>query len=259
LDAADSKTYTIIDLTNATQTPPNNVSLVVANTISGDTVQVVRRRDNANTAAAGTIGDLTLTTQSPIATNNPTFGIVTVTSGGTPRSYFYSSYTGSVFTLVSPLVATVTAADPTEVRSLIKNENTLNNAGATNNQSGAGTVVVTNTIGTDVPAAGWIRLLVPGSTRRFALYPYSSHDGANTYTLDAVTLTETYTDLSDMYTPLIDAISAGASVTQTIVQSVSIPTRCFVRNQSDALVPFEQDLDIGANGLTYTVIRNPDA
>jgi hypothetical protein len=90
-------------------------------------------------------------------------------------------------------------------------EFTLDNGagGNTNNQSGDGTVVISESIPVDKPPTGFIRMFdADGNEDR---YPYSSWSGS-TFTLDSVTLSKNYPDNANAYVGYIDTTATGSTV-----------------------------------------------
>lgn len=125
---------------------------------------------------------------------------------------------------------------------VVKNKYTLAGAHA----SGSGTITVNETIGSDRPSTGTVRI---GSER----YPYTSFSGS-VFTLSGTT-TAAYANNAPVYSCIIDAVATGTESSNTLTFSANVPVKVRVRNYADGILPFELDTTITDTGLSVTVIR----
>lgn len=112
LTSADS----LIDLTNTTQTPPNNQTFTVSSIVSGDRVLVATNDGSGGIkynqfalAAGNTAGNGTLVVSTSIPSDTPLTGTVRAyyATGGYYDLLTYTSWTGSTFTLSGTLPHTL--------------------------------------------------------------------------------------------------------------------------------------------------------
>jgi hypothetical protein len=120
---------------------------------------------------------------------------------------------------------------------------------AAGNDLGDPDVVVQEAIASDTPASGVIRI---GDDR----YPYSSW-ATSTFTLDTVTLTQSYSAGTDAFVPIIDEQASSTSVSNTLIYSSDIPV--IIRVRKKGILPFESSGTITSTGLTVSAIRTTDS
>lgn len=126
---------------------------------------------------------------------------------------------------------------------------------ASGNNSGNGTLVVNETISSDTPASGNLRVYNGSSYDKYA---YTSFTGS-TFTLSG-TLSQNYTLNDNCFVPFIDVLADATSESNTLVFSSNINVVIRVRDGgSTPIVPFETTGTIGSGGLTVTAIRTSDA
>ena len=125
---------------------------------------------------------------------------------------------------------------------------------AAGNDSGDPDFVVAESIASDTPAAGYLRVVNTDNTED--LYEYSSWSGS-TFTLDAQTLARTYGTTETAYVPIIDAETAATSITNTLTYSADIPV--LVRVRKYGILPFEVESTIGSTGMSVAAIRTTDS
>jgi hypothetical protein len=125
---------------------------------------------------------------------------------------------------------------------------------ATGNNLGDPTFVVQEAIDADTPTSGVIRV-VNNTINDEDLYPYSSWSGS-TFTLDAVTLVDTYTDADTAYVPYIQTTSTGTSVSQAVTYAADRYVLVVVR--AAGTIPFKVAGQVTSTGLTITAIRTTD-
>lgn len=112
--------------------------------------------------------------------------------------------------------------------------------------------------GSSTGTKGYLRVVKPDGTE--VLTTYASWTG-KIFTLTGTlgTLCET---ASGVYIPVIDEASSGASIQNTLVQTVTCYVRTRVRKYGgvapNSIIPFEIDGEIGANGLSVPAIRTID-
>lgn len=142
------------------------------------------------------------------------------------------------------LVARSTGAGSTTVN---KTQFTLSGA----HSSGAGTVVVTEAVGNDIPNTGVLRI---NDDR----YPYTSvNRGTKTFTLSG-TLGAGYSNGTAAYVPLIDDVAAGASIASPAMTYVA-DINVVYRVRKKGILPFENSGAVGSAGLSAAAIRTTDA
>lgn len=112
---------------------------------------------------------------------------------------------------------------------------------------GSATITVNETIGSDRPSTGTIRI---GGQR----YPYSSYVGS-VFTLDGVTTTAAYANNDPLFSCIIDKVATTTEASNTLTFSSAVPVKVRVRNYTAGILPFEVDTTIGDTGLSVTVIR----
>jgi hypothetical protein len=127
-----------------------------------------------------------------------------------------------------------------------KSQFTLNGS----HTSGGGSVVVNETVGTDIPDTGVLRI---DDTR----YPYTSvNRGTKTFTLTG-TLATTYATATPTYVPLIDDTASGTSiVSPSMIYAADFDVVYRVRKKG--IIPFENSALVGSSGASVAAIRTTD-
>ena len=128
---------------------------------------------------------------------------------------------------------------------------------AAGNNSGGGTLTLSGAIPSDTPSAGVVSIVV--SANVIHSYAYTSWTGS-AFTLSG-TLSQSYTAALAVFVPIIEAVSGGTSVNNTLTYSADIPVKIVVRRATggaNKIIPFEVEGTIGATGLSVNAIRNQD-
>ncbi len=131
---------------------------------------------------------------------------------------------------------------------------------ASGNNSGNGTVVISGSISSDDPPSGWVRIFNT-STKLFDLYPYSSWSGS-TFTLNATTLSASYSAGTNAFVPLIDTTAGSTTASNSLIYASSIPVIVRVRKYGGAgasILPYESTGTVTSAGLSVSAIRSNDA
>lgn len=128
---------------------------------------------------------------------------------------------------------------------------------AAGNNSGNGTIVVKETISSDTPATGSIRIEDPANPGRFHRYAYTSWTGS-TFTLSS-TLTTNYVEDDNAFVPFIDGQASGTTISNTIIYASDVDVVGTVRNATAQIVPFPISGTITSSGFSATAIRASDA
>lgn len=132
---------------------------------------------------------------------------------------------------------------------ILKNEYTPVAASA-----GANAITVVESIKTDTPSSGTIRI----KSKR---YTYTSYT-ANTKTFNGLSpsLVENIVTADDVFVPYLDRQAIGATVAQSFTYSSDFNARVDVRNGSGAspIIPFKTTIGINSSGASANVSRNPD-
>lgn len=107
--ASDVRNYQLIDSGGTTRTPPNQQSLTITNLVSGDAVSVfqttggtsINKTQFTNTVQSS--GASTIVISTTIPQDTPTTGYIRVVqaSNSAEQRYYYSSWSGSTFTLAA--------------------------------------------------------------------------------------------------------------------------------------------------------------
>jgi hypothetical protein len=137
-----------------------------------------------------------------------------------------------------------------------------------NNQSGSIYVCVSGTIATDVPKTSKLRIV--DDSYSFSTWTNgTTGDLSGTFFLTASVdnpgpgygLTQDYADASASYVPIIDVLSTGTSVSNTLVQTTTIPVLIRVRNGTlnNGILPFEVESEILTTGMSVAAIRTTDS
>jgi hypothetical protein len=127
---------------------------------------------------------------------------------------------------------------------------------AVGNTSGNGTLVVNETISSDEPASGNVRVW-NASTTSFDRYAYTSFTGS-TFTLSG-TLSQNYLSGDDAFVPFIDETVTGPAVSNTIVYSTNISIVGTVRDGGvTPIVPFPITGTVTDTGFSVSAVRQAD-
>lgn len=133
--------------------------------------------------------------------------------------------------------------------------NKSENVSAAGNNIGNGTIVCSTAI-TNVPASGWVRI---SNGVGDDLYPYSSFSGS-TYTLDAVTLSQSYGTGVNVYPLIIEKLAGATTESNTWVYTADTDLAGQVVDAGvSPTKPFPISGTFTATGFAVKVVRTPDA
>lgn len=159
--------------------------------------------------------------------------------------------------LVTVKVTSVVSGDRVSVFPLVSAggeiEKDTYTGAATGNDSGDPDFVVQESISSDTPQAGYLRIVTADGAE--ALHLYSSWSGS-TFTLNGSTLGATYDGTAVVYVPIIDKEATTTEVSNTLIQSTDIPV--LVRVRKKGILPFEVEGTVTSTGLTVAAIRTID-
>lgn len=257
--AGDVKNFQLIAADGTTQSPPNTVSVIVNSLIAGDRVAVFKtssgliNKAQYNLGSGNNTGNTSIVIDSSITADTPKAGVFRiVVDQNTDHRYRYSTWATSTFTLVTIPNGTVTTANGAGT--------TLINSSATFITSGVlpGDIVHNFTDG----SIGYV--ISVDSETQITHTPLTGGtendwDSSDAYRINK--LVQNYGSTLDGYVPIIDKVSTGSSVTNTLVYSTDIPVLIVVRNSftvGNKIVPFQVAGTVGSNGLTVSAIRTLD-
>lgn len=133
---------------------------------------------------------------------------------------------------------------------------------ATGNTSGNSTFVVNETIPSDTPTSGSIRIVDTSDTSatREVRYTYTSWSGS-TFSGVSPTLDRSYTANDDTaYVPFIDATATDTTASVTVVYSADRTILLRVRRKAaTAILPFETTGTFSVTGYSTSAIRTTDS
>lgn len=120
--------------------------------------------------------------------------------------------------------------------------------------SGATSLTIVESIKSDTPAAGVIRI----KNKRYIYTSFNA--GTKTFNGLSPALVENIVAADDVFVPLIDAVATGSSVSASFNYSSSFAARVDVRNGSslNPLVPFVSTINVGTTGGSVSVVRTAD-
>lgn len=254
---------TVFDLSNTQVTPPNNVTFTVSGLVSGEDRVLVgplgyRFDYDAEATGPFLVGE-TLTFTSPAGTAK----LVELIDRGTTGTMVISEpITGSVPTDnsgitggTSTATASVNGSVETDVN---QGQLTLSTSLTADNIT---SVVVSETIPTDTPSSGTIR--VQDDTGDYRLLQYSSYTGS-TFTITTTDgnedfLADNATSGNNVYVSYIDKLASASSESFTSVYSAN--RNLFIRVRDGGGSPiktFETTGTLGTAGGSTTAIRTSD-
>lgn len=263
IEAADlSSSDSVVDLTNTTVNPPNNVTFTVSGLVSGDRVLVTQRgyRFDYDTEAGGpfTVGE-TLTGVTPAGT----YKLVQLIDNGTTGTMVISEpITGSVPTDNTTLTGGTSAATAAvdETNNAVSSDINYGQLSLNATLTGASvtSVVCTAAIPTDTPSTGTIRLERDDGT--YTRIAYTSYTSA-TFTIGATDFsTNNATAGNNLFVSYIDTATASTSENFTGVYSADRNLFIRVRDGgASPIKPFETTGTLTDAGGSTTAIRTSDA
>lgn len=269
LFAGDEQAFSLIDDLGVAQVPPNTVSILVTNTVSGDTVAVYRRvsatagsdidraeyNPNATQGPVNntTAGVTTLTVTGAISNEAPDSGkvqLVDVSNNNETIRIRYSSVARAapgVFTF-TPSTGTADAGGSSTV---------LIDAASTFQADGVEVGDVARNITDGTEPATVVSVDSETQLTTTALAGGASNDWATGDLFEINLLARQYVTADDVWVPFILRQADATSESNSIIHTVDIPVRVVVRNAGD-IEPFETDQTIAATGMQQATIRNPD-
>lgn len=132
---------------------------------------------------------------------------------------------------------------------------------ASGNSSGNSTFVVNESIPSDTPTSGSIRIVDTSDTSatRETRYTYTSWSGS-TFSGLSPTLDRTYTATDDTaYVPYIDTTASGTSASVTVIYNTDRTILVRVRRKASvAILPFETTGTFSSTGYSTSAIRTTD-
>lgn len=260
VESADlSASDILFDLTNTQRTPPNNVTFSVGGLVSGEDRVLVTRLGytfayDGESGGPFTDGE-TLTFTSPAGTakllelvDNGTTGYMTVRllTGSVPTDN--STITGGSSAATANVNGTVS---PTIDVEQYTNAALLNGAAVTS-------VVVNETIDSDTPATGTIRILRASGIR--TLHSYSAFAGS-TFTIPSTNFsTDNAVANAGVFSTFIDKIAGSTSESFTVVFNTTRSLFIRVRDgDTSPIKTFETTGTLSSAGGSTTAIRTSDA
>lgn len=272
LFAGDEQAFQLVDDLGATQSPPNTVSIVVTNLVSGDTVAVFRRvsatagsdvdraeyNPNASQGPATdlTAGTASLTVTGAISNEAPDAGKVQVfdTSSNETLRYRYSSVARA-----APGVFTFTSS--TGTADALGSGTTLIDAAADFVTDGVEVGDVARNI-TDGTAPAIVTAVTDLNTLQTTqLAGGGTNDWATGDLYEINVLARPYLVGDDVWVPFIlrqaDDSPVAGEESNSVIHSGDIPVRVVVRSAGD-IEPFETDQTISATGMSQAATRNSD-
>jgi len=154
------------------------------------------------------------------------------------------------------------------LETILRNEFTIGTVGAGNNQSADTTILLaagTRTVSplpSDVPDAGWLRILDPNDTGNYLEFEYSAvNRTTNVFTLASgtvgtVTGAVDLTAADNAHVVFVADVAAGATLSNTMQYVADIPLFGIARLKG--YTTFRSALTFTATGGTFAVVRNVD-
>lgn len=178
---------------------------------------------------------------------------LTGVQAGDSKNYQLTSHNGTAETPPNSVTVSVSGVVSGDYVLVARDTGTtINTTEYTVSGSSGATTLSVPTLKSDTPVSGVVR--IDGDR-----YTYSSWTGTTLSGLSPA-LTRTYTAVN-AFVPLIDAVSAGTSISSATMQySSPFVCRYRVRNGGvSPIVPFESTLSVTATGGSGTAVRNADA
>jgi len=256
--SSDIENFQLIDSNGTVRTPPVQATMKVTSLQSGDRVAVYItsagqiQKDMYTSAATGnTAGNSTFVVQENITLDTPSSGVLRVvdTSDTEFREhrYRYSSWDTSTFTLVTG--ATGSATTGSSGNTLV---DTNADFGGTDNVQ-VGDVIRNTTDG----SYGYIVSIVNSTTLTTRLFHGSDNSWEVGDDYETNTLAVNYDDSDTAYVPLIEAVSTGTYVEQTVLYYTDRPV--LVRVRKKGILPYETTGTFTSAGLVVSAIRTTDS
>ena len=274
---ADTQAYILTDDLGNLRTPPNTVSFVVNNSVSGDRILVARDTGTGGVidkdqfgglaAASGTyngLGDGVIRVAGSIDTEVPQVGYVRIVATGVQEEhrYVYSSRTAGAsgeFTLKA-----VTEGTGVTTLSTTKLIDTSTNF--TTNGTEVGMLVRNTTVGHLNQV--WEVEAIDSATQLSVRPLYGSPvnwDVSDTYEInrligrDHAATPADYGTSDDVFDLILDLEADATSENNTFVKTLAADFGVVVNvRQGKVILPFTQNATVGDSGGSVTVVRTPD-
>jgi hypothetical protein len=266
----DAQNYILLDDNQVVRTPPNTVTILVLNTLSGDRVYLSRDTGVAGTIDKDQFGGVAtaaqdgtvVTVTGSIDTEVPTAGFVRIVENALQQEhhYVYDAFTSGAsgtFTLRVCNTGSASHTGGTETTQLIDSTATFQSAPLV--EVG---MLVRNTFGGKTTHVWEVTNIVNTTTLDVVplygpLDATQDWDNGDGYELN--TFIQTYDSADDLYDLILDVEATGTSESNVLVK---IPASDFgillnVR-QGKIILPFTQNSTVGNNGVTLTVVRSDD-
>lgn len=260
--SADATKFQLIDSDNATQDPPNFVTVSQANTISGDRVFIVED-DGAGKTKKDTYisdntlnvaGDTTFVITTTIRTDTPTSPILRVVDTSSTSAqlkehrYRIASWTASTFTLATASTGTITVANVAG--------NTLIDSSATFITDGVEPGdMVRNTTDGSISQVESVDSEIQLTTKILEGGAENDYDAADSYEIN--TLVVTYDNTDTAYTPYVDQLATTTTTSVTVIYAADRNLIGKCRNKG-VIFAFTGTGDLTSSGATISTVRNAD-
>ncbi|RLE21492.1 MAG: hypothetical protein DRJ50_09150, partial [Actinobacteria bacterium] len=258
--SGDAQAYILTDDNGVLRTPPNTVTVEVTGLEIDDVVMMADDDGNAGVIDKDRFGGMTVQATSSttivvagtIDSDVPTAGYVRVVddSGQEEHRYRYSSRDTTTFTLVELNSTTTSAGTGTVLHDTAGNFIV--------NGVKPGDYIVNNTDAADVAVVVSVDSAIQLTTTQ--LTGGGTNDWANGDAYDVGQTIAAYTTSDNVFAPIIDmaAVAGDAGVlSNTLVQSAGFGVVTNVR-QGKIIIPFTQNANVGATGLSLAAIRTDD-
>ena len=266
VNGSDANALILIDSTGVTRTPPIQVQVTQANTISGDRVFVVEDDGSGKTdkttynshASNNTIGISTFEVDGTpaIRADTPSTGVVRVVDddGSTAQTkehrYRYDSFTGSIFTLTTNAEFDGTT---TSAGGLV-----LNDTGAAFGDGVSGPVIIGDMIRNVTDGSiGFVESVTATAITMKQLEGGGSNDWQSGETYEINQLTVAYVAADTAYVPYIDRPATSTSESVTVVFATNRNLIGKARNKG-VIFAFVGTGNLTNAGATITTVRNAD-
>jgi len=257
-DGSDTQNYLLTDDNGVSRTPPNLVSVTVGSVATGDRVFVARDtgvagvvdKDQNGGMTIQAISALTVIVGAGIDVETPTAGVLRVVDvdNQDEQRYRYSGFATSTFTLVVVTGATG-AGEAGGSLTTIVDAGILWSSGTTPVVPGDLVRNVTDgTVFSEVISVADGTLTVSDNGTSWASQNYEINQTMRAYdTADAI------------YVPLIDTISVGTSVTNSLVKTPAANFGVVINvRQGKVILPFTQNNTVGDTGMNAAAVRTLD-
>lgn len=274
-DPADTQNYILTDDNGTQRTPPNTVSFVVNNTVSGDRVLVARDTGTSGIinkdqfgglTVANTLASLTVTAAGTVDSEVASSGYLRIVETALQEEHHYvydSRVSGAGGTFALRNVNEGTAVTTASTTQIIDTSATFNTAPLVepgmlvrNTAAGKTTHVweVTNVVSDTIIDV--VALYGP-------LDVTQDWDISDTYTINTLigdhTVPTGYATTDNVFDLILDVEATTTSTNNSFVKTLTSPFGTIVNvRQGKIILPFTQNSTVGDSGATVTVVRTPD-